>query len=501
MSQGSAVPMLTLKEILEVENDYALLDFVCEKTGVLVWPTIRNQFFRLVMSDLLYKSRPLLDTTERAPVLGIAKMALRATLHNILNRPKRARILVRATGAGLIEKEGFSFNRYTGYFADLLDEDAWHIEDLSTLTWPKPRKAANLSYSTPAAVLMRLHSTFSMSERQKRTASQIVDLVGTRARSILGWEIGSERSAWLRQLCARRLAAYPRQQHSFEMLLKKTQPEIFLVEEGCYGHMAVFNSVARANNVIVCEFQHGAVSAGHDVYNVACALEKSHAYQNTLPDYFLAYGSWWTAQFNAPVEKIAIGNPHRASILSSLERSTASKRILILGDGRELDSHLVLCREIAKLLSGQYEVTFRPHPEERKHVLEMDASTFQNFSIDREPDIYTSLASSYAVVAEVSTGLFDAIGITPHILIWDTDKSRFGLTEHPFTTIRTAADVMRNLERASQGSLPSFDATAIWEDNWQSRFKCFLDRLTHSKGTDPLSQHTRSANRNNTINL
>ena len=112
--------------------------------------------------------------------------------------------------------------------------------------------------------------------------------------------------------CARQVAGYPLKRKWQMSWLERVKPRLLLVEEGCYGHMAVFNATAREYGVGVAEFQHGLVTGGHDVYNVAPALEQSEAYRRTLPDYFLGYGAWWNRQFNTPTRKVVIGNPHRA---------------------------------------------------------------------------------------------------------------------------------------------------------------------------------------------
>src|SRR5207342_2453626 len=104
-------------------------------------------------------------------------------------------------------------------------------------------------------------------------------------------------------------------------LLGRVRPRLALIEDASFGHMAVFNATARRLGVTVAEFQHGMVSKGHDAYNVAPTLAASEAYRRTQPTAFLAYGSWWNDQFNAPVDgKVVIGNPHRTETLGGWRR-------------------------------------------------------------------------------------------------------------------------------------------------------------------------------------
>ena len=107
----------TMDQILDFENNPEFLGFACPSTGVLAWPTIRMQTIRMIMSDLLYTSQPLLDVSRKIPLFRTGKMLLRATVHNIISRPKQSlQVLIYSTGAGLFERDGYSFNRYTRIF-------------------------------------------------------------------------------------------------------------------------------------------------------------------------------------------------------------------------------------------------------------------------------------------------------------------------------------------------------------------------------------------------
>ena len=68
---------------------------------------------------------------------------------------------------------------------------------------------------------------------------------------------------------------------------------------------------AKEMGIRTAEYQHGAVSRGHDAYNVAPGQGSSPEYQKVLPEFFLGYGRWWNEQINVPVTKVAVGNPHR----------------------------------------------------------------------------------------------------------------------------------------------------------------------------------------------
>jgi hypothetical protein len=434
------------------------------------------------MSDLLYKSQPLLDISRNNPLFRTGKLLLRATTHNIISQPKQSQVLIYSTGAGLFERNGYSHNRYTGYFSASLDENTWSIEGQPYFNWPLPRSNGRLSFSTPAKAMIHILSLISVSSLQKKIATEMVGRTEAHARDLLGWEMGSERRKWLVRLCSRQLASYPLRRKYLERWLRRVRPRLLLVEEGCYGHMAIINATAHENGVPVAEFQHGMVSRGHDGYNFAPLLAASEAYRHTLPDYFLSYGSWWNTQFNAPVEKVTIGNPHRTALLEQgMPPRSGRRNVLVLGDGIETELYLQFCQELAKLLSDSYCVIFRPHPMERDRIPGMRESLSEGFTIDHVPDIYLSLANVHAVISEVSTGLFDAVGFADRIFVWNTAKSQFSLPDHPFSSVHSAPDLASKLQNSDGDGVPSVDPEEIWASDWQSRFREFIDGIFSAK--------------------
>jgi hypothetical protein len=463
-----------LRQLLEVEDAEELLLPLCPVTGIPVWAVVRNQFFRLVMSDLLYPSRPLLSTAQRLPFLRVLKSSLCSAAYNMANPPTTAKLLIRASGVGLVERDGRSFNRYTDYFGEVVSGNAWSFEDLASWEWPALPRWGRVSYTTAAFASIRLSVKLRIHSVHRDLATHVIDLALRRAARLLNWDPRAERRTWLIEHTARRLASLPMQHALMRRWINRVRPAVFLVEEGSYGHMAAFNLAAREQGIKVAEFQHGAVTSGHDVYNVAPCVAANPAYRRCLPDAFLGYGSWWNTQFNLPIEKRVIGNPHREAVrqAGSLHEREPN-RILVLGDGRELETHFALCQQLSLRLSG-WLVVFRPHPEERVRVLQIDATAIEGFAIDRESDIYVSLAKSEAVVAELSTGLFDGVGLARRIFVWDTPKSRFGLPTHPFSSFSDVAELVAAMGAPQEGNLSSEQLDSIWASGWRKRFVTFL---------------------------
>jgi hypothetical protein len=299
-------------------------------------------------------------------------------------------------------------------------------------------------------------------------ASDLVALAAERGRGLLGWTLDAQRRDALVRLGARGIAAYPAQERFANRLLDRIRPRVVLAEEGCYGRMAVFNSVARDRGVRVAEYQHGMVTRNHDAYNVAPVLEASPAYKTTQPAGFLAYGPWWNGQFNTPVgEKVALGNPARTEALKSWSPSAVRERFVVLGDGIETAASLDRCIDLQAAVPAPIQVVFRPHPLERGSEL---LATRPEVALDEEPSLYASLASAHAVVGESSTALYEAFGLVSQVYAWDTPKSRFYLGDHPFTMLNEASlldDVPLDGKQAEV-------APTLWEADWRERLSAYL---------------------------
>ena len=486
MDKAGQEASITLQDLLEIENDGFFAGCVCPSTGIPVWPTIRNQYFRMIISDWLYTSQQLVDTAKKPPVCRIGKVAARAAVHNFTHPPRRSFLLIYASGAGLLDYNGYSRNRYTHGFSQLLGNDTWSIEGLFDDKWPLPREGGRISFSLPGLASTALYSRIGVAGAARRIAQEVVGRATHRSSSLFGWQPGGARKEWLKNSCERQLTGYPLRRKWLMRWLERVEPRLLLVEEGCYGHAAVLNATARECGVPVAEYQHGIVTSGHDAYNVAPALERSDSYRHALPDFFLGYGAWWNRQFNAPTKKVVIGYPHRAALL---DRKITVKRepgmILVLGEGIETGSYLEFCRKLGNLVSSDYKVVFRPHPLERSRCIPSVPGVGQGFSIDQEPDIHSSLSMADVVVAELSTGLFEAVGLARRIIVWNTAKSRFGLPNHPFARFDTLSDLARMIEKdGSAGIVSGVESEEIWASDWKGRFQGFIDSVCGGGGSD-----------------
>lgn len=471
--------MITMPELLSVEDDDSLLEFRCESSGIPLWPGIRNIFLRSMMADLVFGSN-LVETRRgrnfRSGPLRALTSVGKAAAHNAVRRNAlRGELLVTTSGAGLILKDGLWFNRLSDYFALSMPDRTVALEDLFKWQWQFPRRNERVLFRTPVALGIYATGRCSVRAHHRRISSDLVRLVRQRAKAQLGWELGHRRERFLVGVLSRFAAGIPVAQRMYRKLLTQVGAKVLLKEMGCYGSSAVFNATARDMGVGTAEYQHGVISQGHDAYNLAPALARSEEYKKTLPQYLLSYGKWWGSQVNVPVEEVVIGNPHRSETVSGRVRAVADNcDILILGDGLRTDFYLTFACALLRRLGGRrYRVVFRPHPLERETLRE-----FRNCqcAIDLRSDIYESFSSAHVVVSEVSSGLFEAVGLVERIFVFDTPRSRFSLPAHPFASFVDAEDLVEKLNDNSAGAVGNAESSQIWAPGWETNYHSFVAR-------------------------
>lgn len=468
----------SLHDLIEVENDPAILEFRCSRTGHLLWPLARNQFLRQLISDLYYTHAPLLAPAPPIPRRRALIALPQVLMHNFRRGRMHGEVMVIGTGAGQFQRNGQWFNRITDYLVQASPADTVTIEGIVDWHIPEPRWNARASYWLPWQGAISLSGRFLLRDSHIEIAQAMLGYARHRAQTLLGLTISDQQMQMLVGLIARKIARLPVMQAVYRRMLEKVAPRLVLIEEGCYGDRGVFNHVAREMGIRIAEPQHGMVSGGHDAYCYAPILRESTAYRNYLPHDFLGYGKWWNDQIDVPLDKWVIGHPHYSEQRQGIDGPLDDMRdILILSDGIEFPLYLTLANKLDLLLKGRYRVVLRPHPLERARVYrEFPNGTAGNVIIDNNRDIYQSFSNAYAVAGEVSTGLFEAIGIARKVLLWETPKARFSYPSHPFAGFIDADTFAESILDPEAGR-PSVVQEDIWAPDWRGNYHRYLEHV------------------------
>jgi hypothetical protein len=455
-----------LADLLELENDEELAGLVEPVTGVAAWPAIRNDVIRKYLGDLLYPTAPLVDPGRRPSASRIVRTALRSVPWSLSHRPMRSEVLIMATGSGLRIVGDRAMNTYTDPLAEALGHRSWTYEATYEDRWPGRRSNSRLTLGALDRLAFAARWARPVRSEHGSLAKALIGIVRARAQSELGRPMSQEFALAMESLTERRLSAYGLVSSQVSRLFDLADPRLLLIQQGCYGHRAVVNTVAHRRGLVVAELQHGMITRGHDAYNVAPAMTASDWYRRSQPDTLLTYGDWWSSQVTAPVSAmVPIGDPRTADPASA---TRDSHRVLLIGDGIETGWYLDMAARLQRAVGDRSSVLYRPHPLERSRLSEMRVSV----EIDHEPDVQVSLGRARAVVAEASTVLFQAIGITRTIAL-DTPKSRFYLGDHPFERLAEPEGLLPLLDAGPPSHGP--ERAQFWAPDWRERFIRFVD--------------------------
>jgi hypothetical protein len=334
-------------------------------------------------------------------------------------------------------------------------------------------------FDAPTLGISSLYGKFFVKKKHREAAEALVEFVARRAQNLLNWPLSEKRREFVTTRLAGHIASLPVRKRLYSRLFQRTGARILIRQVACYGgDSSLMNVIARDRGIITAEYQHGSISAGHDAYNFAEALCVSEEYKKTLPQYFLGYGKWWTDQINAPVVKLDIGNPDRTeSLKNSVNPDREKKDLIVLGDGIETEKYLSVCSSLAKGLGAKYRIVFRPHPLERSRVLREYGWKVGDVVIEWEKEICEVFEAADTVVSEVSTGLFEAIGLVNRIFLWDTPRARFGYPTHPFPVFSDAEDLVSKIQDGESGRIDSSTVEEFWAPNWKQNYLAFLQSV------------------------
>lgn len=469
----------SLSILLQIEDDNELIGLTCPATGLPVWPLIRVPVLRTIMSDWLFKSTPLTSLGSNVDFIKLAKNVAISSIHNFGYKENLQRnILIQSTGLGNYYHDGLVHDRLVSHFAEALPDQIVVYQDKPKISFQDKYSFNPILHKSPRNIINKLYSKLAIKNSHRNLACRAIKRAAENASEKFGYDFPIDRVQILGNSLASHLAVLPYASEVYGNWLSKHRFKLLLKEDACYGGSAIaIIHAARLCGMVVAEYQHGAISKGHDGYNVADTLATSHSFKAVLPDYLLTYGNWWSSQTNMPVQKIAIGNPHLTETLGALGLTSQKRnQVLILGDGIETNLYLNLAENVVKIVKEQgLTVVFRPHPFEREKVKSLKFP--DGVRLDSHEDIYSSLKESSVVISELSTGLFEAVGLVDKVLLWETDKSRFAFPEIPFKSFSAMdeLELIINDRDSLQNNSSAIPASDLWEPNWRRNFLQFVE--------------------------
>ncbi len=465
--------MLTLTDLLAVEEDLQVLEFAFEHDDFLMWPLIRAH----VLLEALYAEYGLKNAhahSERLSLRELASYVATTVRENPFRGASPRSIVMFSSGITNVKRGDTYFNRLHDHFALELRQDTLIIEDSVRRRYLRPRRFQ------PVRSHDWIHIQGVLGARLTRLSSR--DRANTRGliRYLKAhFPHNFEPSFWdaVQAMLVERGKRLNAQHKCYDALFERLRPGIVFVEDGSYGVRSYVFKWARARGIATAELQHGLVSLNHPAYNYASALAQSPRYRQYLPEYFLTCGRYWHEQVRMPSPPLVIGNPNLSEYtkdVAALQREKGRTVILIVSGGGVPQLLGSITLDLRGLLSpSHYDIVFRPHPGEipmvRERYYQLGRSGIR---IDLSTDLYESICQSHVVAGEMSTALFEALAFAKPVFALDNEYGRLQFADNLFPRFKDAKELSELIGGKSTVKCP--DVEYIWESDWRSRYFEFI---------------------------
>lgn len=467
--------MTAIERIFSIEEDSEILKFRTYD-DIPLWMMARYYFlYNVLFSRMLgFASPTRLREINGMTFSTVFKAAVHNTIHSAYKKEKQ--ILFYTTNRKTIVESKY-FNRYTDHLAMIYPDNTVTIEQaLLNWEWPFPRVNNCVLFDVNSRIVGELKARFSYN-RDIAQIIELVDYIVGKARELCGVRFDeADRETFVSYISKVVLSM----RYQAEWIERQTTKEtkIVIMIGGAYPFSYPINVVLKGKGIKTADLQHGYITKSNLMYNYSRGIVNHPDVIRGLPNYFLTYGEYWNTQFNCPSKKITIGNPYNDySIKYDFDRTDDEPGyITLFGTGENTENYISLTEYLSIHVSKGYRVKYRPHPGERKYVEDYIKQKGINIEIDSNVEVYDSLKESDIIISEISTVLFEAVGIVKRILVWQTNYSLEYFPDPPFEVFSRFDDIMGLLD--SDEKIPNYYRSEFWDSNWEQKYRDFVGLVT-----------------------
>ncbi len=453
--------------LFSIERNKEILDYVTFD-GVPIWMIARYYLLYNVLGGKLmnFKSPERMRKLDSGVFSTIFKSFFYNMTHSsVLDRKK---VVFYATNRKTLV-DGVYFNRYVDDLYSVIEKDSCLIEQtMLNWEWPFPRFSQNIYFDIIGRLEGEVKSRC-LWRRDYKAVCAFLLFFKSEIKAQLQIELSDGEWEHIAVYISKLIVSMRHISRWLVARLKKDVRCVIMVG-AAFPQYYFLNKMLKERSIISVEVQHGYITKNNVMYNYAEEIVQDKRVKAGLPDFIFTYGSWWNAQFNCPIRKVSIGNPYRNRQLANRKvRKDNRYTITVMGIGENTDKYLELVRSLQET-NRDFFVQFRPHPGEL-NVID-NSKTLDGVFIDKNLDVYDTLYQSDVIICEVSTVLFEAIGIVDRIVVWDTDYTATFLPDHPFESFRNLEEVSDLLNHNVLTN--TYNSNDFWKTDWENTFKQFI---------------------------
>lgn len=468
--------MMIENKIILLENDENLLSYKTYDDIPVYLIAKSYLIYEKVMPKVMN-----LEVTGNDRRIGLNSFAflLRAFFHNAVNyrKFKKSKIVLYTVNRDTVIN-GKYFNRYTDFFAEVFENDTMTIESTPLdWKWSYPRHNQRVMFEGCGRVYSTIMGKL-FYKRDLDISKSFISYFNERMMSIFHVSFNSDMCDEMSLYISRKIS----EMRFYTKWLKRIIPasaQCVIMIGGSYPHFYPINKMLKSKNIITSDIQHGFITRNNPVYCYSEKIAQSQEVKEGSADYFLTYGTWWNGQIHNPSQKVSVGNPYRDYCISRLQKKEQN-RILVVGCGANTTQYIDWTIKLTELFPN-YSVVYRPHPGEKGETVKIIKEKNLNIELDSIPEIYDSLANSYVVISEISTVLFEAIGICEYVFVMNTDYSRHNLPENPFVVCNNLEDLLYMVGDEKYKTSDTI-CQGLWMEDGINKYSKFITDVLKNKG-------------------
>ncbi|HEX6891888.1 MAG TPA: hypothetical protein VF141_14375 [Chryseolinea sp.] len=459
--------------INSLEDDAAILNYRLT-SGELIWPLVRHG----VITSILNHNNKLDIALSRGEVNKFA--FLKTLIISIVKTPfriKKGCVVFFNSGITNIktDDDGKYFNRVTDpFYFQFKKGEARMIESTAfkVLQTPRVHNGVYPQFTLTLLAKLKKESTRLGPDESER----LFDIISYIENKLSVKEIDFSKGD-VKKIVTDNVLKYISSRRLYRSFITSKRPKVIFLEDASYGNNAPILLAAKDNNIKVIELQHGFINNEHIAYNLGSGIADVSEMGRYFPDYFFAYGRFWSNSINIPSTRISIGNPFLTQSVNKFEsvghNSGSDRTILFLSSGvtiKETNDFLTALAPVSQ--ANGYHVIFRPHPSESKSIVERyKAALDLGVTLSTNSALYADIACAGIVIGELSTALFEALAFSNKrcYLLWSSFTQSY--LDHPMDMQTIDSDTVGRIFEERGVQTNETQGSYFWETNWESRFQ------------------------------
>jgi len=396
-----------LEEFLIFEEELKLFELRIE--NIPIWEYVRFSVFNQIKHELVaaiyYSGGKKIDNFSKA----LKMYGYHSVAKNPYSVAKNTDVLV-FNHSRRREVQGVYQDIHTDPFLPNLNMKFAMFENYFNWGHLKPAATDSLYY------LDRIELPAAMIRKLSKATPDVVDtaeLDEIRMQIKAKWDVDL---ASFKEITIRLIRQYHYVYPRMEKLITRANPKKIVTVVSYTITNQIVTEIAHKHNIKVIELQHGVVGKLHVAYNYIGSPKLQ-----TVPDYFLAWGSYWMegSRMPMPADHIKmVGFPYLDSFKQDHSIVRKPKQLVFIS---QMSQKIARFAQEMAILLPDYTILFKAHPTEYHGVYEkfpylLEHSNITIIADDKKP-LYTIFQESAFVFGVYSTALIEAIAFCDAIFV------------------------------------------------------------------------------------